>query len=122
MIFFGNNLRVLRTRNGHTQEDMERLLGISKNTWSNYENSKSEPSIEGLQQISNFFGVTLDQLILQNLDDNDKHVPKRPRPYAKNNKSGKVNESEIKYLKKEFKKLGKRFDSLIKSQSEKKSG
>jgi transcriptional regulator with XRE-family HTH domain len=120
--FFGNNLRVLRIRNGHTQEDMEKLLGIGKNTWSHYENSKSEPSMACLIQISNFFGVTLDELIVKRLGDNEVQVKKKPRPYPTNDKSGKVKESGFEYLKKKVEKLEKEFDSMKKSQSGKKSG
>lgn len=118
--FFGNNLRVLRLRAGHTQEEMEQLLGIGKNTWSNYENSKSQPGIEGLIQISNFFGVTLDTLIVDKLDD-QKHVPKKPKPYPKAVKTTKVKESGFEYLLKKVERMEKDLDSIKKSQTGKKS-
>lgn len=113
--FFGNNLRVLRLRAGRTQEEMEQLLGIGKNTWSNYENSRSQPGIEGLIQISNFFGVTLDTLIVEKLDD-EKHVPKKPKPYSKVVRATKVKENGFEYLLKKVERMEKDLDSMKKSQ------
>lgn len=121
MNYLGNNLRVLRTRNGHTQKDMEDLLGIGEKTWSNYENNNSEPGIETLIQISNFFGVTLDELIVDKLDDAGKQVQKKPKPYPRLTKSSKVKESGFEYLLKKVEKMEKDLDSMKKSQSGKKT-
>lgn len=122
MNFLGNNLRMLRNRAGHTQKDMEDLLGVREKTWSNYENGVSEPGIEGLIQISNFFGVTLDALITQDLNDDGRHVPKKPKPYLKVAKSSKIKESGFEYLKKKVERMEKDLNSIKKSQTEKKSG
>jgi transcriptional regulator with XRE-family HTH domain len=101
---------------------MEKLLGIGKNTWSHYENSKSEPNMACIIQISKFFGVTLDELILEKLDDNGKQAQKKPKPYPTNSKSSKVKESGFEYLLKKVEKMEKELDSMKKSQSGKKSG
>lgn len=121
MNFFGNNLRVLRIKNGHTQEDMEKLLGIGKNTWSHYENSKSEPNMACLIQISNFFGVTLDELIVEKLEGEETQAKKSPKPYPKNYKISRVRESGYNYLLKKVEKLEKDLDSIRRSQSLKES-
>lgn len=117
MIFFGNNLRVLRTRNGYTQEDMERILGIGSKTWSHYENSKSQPNIEVLAQISNFFGVTLDQLIMEKLEEDIASSQKKPKPYPMNQKSSKVKEPGLGYLLKEVRQIRKDLDSIMNTKS-----
>lgn len=43
--------------------------GITRATWSNYENGNTEPDIKTLANISGIFGVTLDDLILSNLEN-----------------------------------------------------
>jgi transcriptional regulator with XRE-family HTH domain len=100
---------------------MEDLLGVREKTWSNYENGVSEPGIEGLIQISNFFGVTLDALIVEDLNDDGKHMPKKPKPYLKVAKSSKVKESGFEYLLKKVERIEKDLDSMRKSKSGKKS-
>lgn len=121
MKYLGNNLRILRMRGGHTQKEMERLLNIGEKTWSNYENKNSEPKLDILIVISEFFGVTLDELVLEDLDDSGKHPQKKAKPYSKIPKSSKVNENGFEYLRKKVEKLEQRLDSINKSQPAKKS-
>ena len=39
------------------------VLGVDRTTYTKYESGKSEPPIEFLEKISDFFGVTVDYLI-----------------------------------------------------------
>lgn len=51
-----------RVNAGMTQAEVAKALEISKNTYSNYENGKTEPTIFMAEKIANLFGMTLDQI------------------------------------------------------------
>ena len=83
MSFFSKNIFFLRTQKGLKQGQMKLYTGIARTTWSNYEHNLSEPSIEGLIKISNFFGISLDELLLVDLAA--RHPEKQlPAPRRKN--------------------------------------
>ena len=65
----GKNLYYLRKQKGITQAEMPSLLDVARATWSNYENDLTEPQISVLLRISNYFGVTLDQLLTVDLEE-----------------------------------------------------
>ncbi|MBQ3505404.1 MAG: helix-turn-helix transcriptional regulator [Clostridia bacterium] len=56
-------LKELRIEQGKTQEEMARLLGISRQVYSNYENEINEPSLEMLTKMGNYFQCSVDFLI-----------------------------------------------------------
>ena len=45
-----------------TKKETARLLGIEERTYANYENEITEPKIETLIEIANFYNVSLDYL------------------------------------------------------------
>ena len=51
-----------RVNAGMTQSEAAKALGISKNTYSNYENGVTAPTIFMAEEIANLFGMTLDQI------------------------------------------------------------
>lgn len=53
----------LRTERGLSQRAMAKELNISQGTYNNWENSNTQPSIEQLIALANFFGVSVDYLI-----------------------------------------------------------
>lgn len=61
-------LRELRAESGKTQDEMAKILGISRQVYANYENSINEPSLEMLIKISNFFQCSLDFLLSRSDD------------------------------------------------------
>ena len=63
MDYFGQNLKALRKRMGLTQQELAEKFGVRKTTISNYETSVSSPPKNGLVEIANFFGVSLDELL-----------------------------------------------------------
>ena len=63
MDYFGQNLKTLRKRMGLTQQELAEKFGVRKTTISNYETSVSSPPKNGLVEIANFFGVSLDELL-----------------------------------------------------------
>lgn len=62
---FGDNLKRLRTNKELTQENLGRVLCLSRTTISNYEKGKMQPSIETLIRLSEVFNITVDELIKQ---------------------------------------------------------
>jgi transcriptional regulator with XRE-family HTH domain len=64
------NLKYLRTKYDMTQEDMAKLLRFKgKSSYCLIEKGKTELSIEKLMIVSDYFGVTLDELIKQDLTE-----------------------------------------------------
>ena len=55
------------------QEDIANLLGVSKATASKYENGNVDLTALQLVILSDFFGVTLDQLVKTDLSKEDAH-------------------------------------------------
>lgn len=67
-MYLAQNLRYLRERRGEAQKDIADLLGVPKTTMSSYENGYIEPNIEKLILLAEHFGITLDDLILRDLE------------------------------------------------------
>lgn len=53
----------LRVEKGLSQRDMAKEFSISQGTYNNWENGKTQPSIEQLKQLAVFFAVSVDYLI-----------------------------------------------------------
>lgn len=67
-MYLAQNLRYLRERRGEAQKDIADLLGVPKTTMSSYENGYIEPNIEKLILLAEHFGMTLDDLVLRDLE------------------------------------------------------
>jgi transcriptional regulator with XRE-family HTH domain len=63
------NLKYLRCKYEMPQKDMAKLLSVTEATAWKYENGKIEMPIEKLMIVSDYFGVTLDELIKQDLTE-----------------------------------------------------
>lgn len=59
----GEKLQELRKRKGLTQEELADLLFVSRTAVSKWESNRGLPSLDSLKALSNFFGVSVDQLI-----------------------------------------------------------
>ncbi len=65
---YASNIKYLRKRQEITQEDMAVFLGFSgKSSLCAVETGKSGISIENLEKLADFFGVTLDQMVKHDL-------------------------------------------------------
>ena len=53
----------LRNEKGLSQRELAKVMNVSQGTYNNWENGKTQPSIEQLIAFSAFFGVTVDYLI-----------------------------------------------------------
>ncbi len=57
------NLKSLRKELNITQQQVANAIHVSQQTYSDYENCKTEPTGETLIEIARFFGVTVDELL-----------------------------------------------------------
>ena len=55
-------IRNLRLVNNYSQEDISKILGISRTAYTNYENGRN-PDINTLNKLANFYGISLDNLV-----------------------------------------------------------
>ncbi len=67
MNYISQNIRHLRKLRKLTQEEFSKELNITKSRIGSYEERRSEPSIETLIELSNFFKLPVDVLIKNNL-------------------------------------------------------
>ncbi len=77
-----NNLYFLRRSRQIQQAQIPAILGFPQSSWSNWENGKNNPDIDTLISISNFFEVSLDDLVKTDLQASgqvivDKSLPKK---------------------------------------------
>ena len=56
-------LKAARVNANLTQEEVAKMLGVSKNTIVNYESYKSKPSVERGKQLADMFGMGVDDII-----------------------------------------------------------
>ena len=60
------NLQKLRKEKKITQEDLARMLNVSRATYNGYELEKYEPNIETLCKLADYYNVSLDCLVGRN--------------------------------------------------------
>lgn len=58
-----NKLKILRKERGLTLQEMADILNVSRGSYNYYELGKTEPNINILFQLSDFFGVSIDYLL-----------------------------------------------------------
>ena|ERR1017187_160071 len=89
MSLFSKNLRFLRKKGNHNQDEISILFNKRANTIGNWENKKSEPSLAELIKLGEYFKVTIQELLHTDLEmqsfqhdlgskisDNTGHIPK----------------------------------------------
>ncbi|MFS0766071.1 helix-turn-helix domain-containing protein [Peribacillus phoenicis] len=68
----GSKLKKLRGK--RTQEEVALKIGVSRARYSHYENGRSEPDMEILQKMADYFGVSTDYLLGRTNDYNIKET------------------------------------------------
>ena len=63
MELFARRLKELRNEHGVSQQDVGKLLNVSKMAVSHWEKGHSEPSIAQLIMLSDYFDVSIDYLV-----------------------------------------------------------
>ena len=56
-------LQQLRKQKGLTQEELAQILFVSRTAVSKWESGRGQPNIDSLKAISDYFGVTVDELL-----------------------------------------------------------
>lgn len=78
MNYFAKNLKYLIKRYGTNQEELASYLNAAQTTVSNYINTRSEPDLKMLVKIHQYFGLSLDALVFEDLENSkiitDTHV------------------------------------------------
>ena len=74
-----NTLKELRVSKGLYQKDVAKVLGVDRTTYVKYENGNSEPNLDMLVAIADFFDVSTDYLLGRHERElqhtNDEKVP-----------------------------------------------
>jgi len=78
MNFLGKNIRHLRKQSAKTQSEIASLLKKGQTTIGNWENGVSEPNLEELILLSNYFDIPLDTLVMTDLAAASGHTPRHP--------------------------------------------
>ena len=61
-----DKLQLLRKQNGYSQEQLADKIGIARQTISKWETGQAVPELNGLIQLSNLYGVTIDRMVKEN--------------------------------------------------------
>ena len=69
---FGDRLRELRKKNNVSQEKLGEYLGVTNTAIYSWEINRTQPSIEIINKLAEYFNVTTDYLLGFNQDDLDK--------------------------------------------------
>lgn len=83
MIHLRHNIKYLRKQRKWSQEELGSHIGITKEAISTYERGKNQPNVETLTKLSELFSVTIDDLILRNIEEegtSSAPVARAPRP------------------------------------------
>lgn len=56
-------LKELRKEKKQTQDDIAKLLNVAHSTYNGYEKETSEPTIETLKKLADYYNVSLDYLV-----------------------------------------------------------
>lgn len=64
-----NRLEALRRERGIRQEELARILGVSRQTIGSLENGRYNPSILLAFRIARFFGMTIEDIFLYEEDE-----------------------------------------------------
>ncbi len=57
-------LRALRTKHGLTQLELSKRIGVTRSTYTYYENGKTEPSLETIIAISKVYKISTDDILI----------------------------------------------------------
>lgn len=60
---FSDKLSMLRTSHRLQQLELAKIIGVSKQTISNWENSNIQPSVDMIIRLAEYFGVPTDYLL-----------------------------------------------------------
>ncbi|MCL4638138.1 MULTISPECIES: XRE family transcriptional regulator [Olivibacter] len=71
-----SNLKYLRRKKGHTQQQFADLMEIKRSLVGAYEEDRAEPKYELLKKFASYYELTMDELVNEKIDDKWKPTPK----------------------------------------------
>ncbi len=71
MSYIGKNIRKIRMSKKFSQTEFAELFDLKRTAVGSYEEGRAEPKIETLIKIADYFNLTLDQLLRQELTVNE---------------------------------------------------
>ncbi len=71
MSFFGRNIKKIRGVKGLSQKSFAELFDLKRATLGAYEEGRSEPKIETIIKIANYFSISIDSLLTSDLTVNE---------------------------------------------------
>jgi len=102
----GDRLRSLRKEAQLTQSELGRLLGLSKQTISCYENATRQPDAATLKRLASVFGVSVDYLLGNSQHRNPHktgHLPDGLEGYEELSEEGKEHVREfLEFIKQKY--------------------
>ena len=98
----GSRIRELREERGLTQEELGKILNLTKGNVSKYESSKLEPNIETIKLIANYFKVSTDYLLGRSEYRNYPHT--RAAHIDEDEASYPITQKDLDYIEKLLKK------------------
>jgi transcriptional regulator with XRE-family HTH domain len=66
---FGQKIKILRIERGWSQEELAQKIGVTNQRVSKYETDINRPVLEVLKNLSRVFGVSVDSLLFDKIDD-----------------------------------------------------
>lgn len=71
-----SNLKYLRRKKGLTQQQFADIMKIKRASVGAYEEGRADPKYELLKQIADFFGLSMDEIVNEEIDEQWKPTPK----------------------------------------------
>ena len=71
---FGDKIQLQRKKKGMTQEELGEELNVSRQTITKWESNQSFPEIKKIIKLSYFFDVTIDYLLKDEIEDEEKNI------------------------------------------------
>ena len=90
MITMVNQLKLMRTRMGMTQEEVAEQVGVSRQAVAKWEKGESLPDIESCVHLADLFGVPLDMLVRGLKEENQQDGSKQMFGCVKMNDKGQI--------------------------------
>ena len=63
MVYIGERLKSLRTKNKMTQQQVAEIIHVSRPTYTQYEKNQKRPSIETLIRLADLYETSIDYLV-----------------------------------------------------------
>ena len=60
---FKENISMLRSVNGYSQEEVAEKIGVSRQAYAKWEKGETVPDVERCQKLAELYGVTIDSLV-----------------------------------------------------------